>query len=444
MNFYLQLFWEYLINILETGLFYYYIRTLLVPKKVSHMYITHIFAAFLRVVIISLCNTFAPLPIYGIIICGFYNALFALLLFEGSKIKRIFWGSLHGLLCIVSEFIVILVLDLFANITSSQIYFGESYRFAASNLYIIILAALCYYIPLLPRKSPLFKPSQKIFITFFIILGIIISHCFMIIMPELEHSHSEILDIILLANIVFLCFFVSLLVYIYQLAIQQQENKDLQERTRLLELETLQYNNLLNTTESLRTIKHDVHHHLATIQSLIRVNDHSRLSQYLEEYEAHFDLDYSISTTGNIVIDSILSEKNITAKQQNTKLKFSVILPDSIPFSDVALSALLGNLFDNTLEACKYLAPEQERWIHFQMKIQEDMLVIHMENSFDGVVKKDKNNTYLSRKKEDSHGIGLKRVHTLVEEANGFMEIRHNNHIFTVHIMVPLEKTNEF
>ena len=270
------------------------------------------------------------------------------------------------------------------------------------------------------------------------LLGIIITHCFMIIMPELEQSHSEILDIILLANIVFLCFFVSLLVYIYQLAIQQQENKDLQERTRLLELETLQYNNLLNTTESLRTIKHDVHHHLATIQTLIRINDYSRLAQYLEEYETHFNLDYTISTTGNIVIDSVLSEKAFTAKQQNTTLEFSVILPDSIPFTDVALSALLGNLFDNALEACKYLSHEQERWIHFQMKIQEDMLVIHMENTFDGIVKKDKNDTYLSRKKKFSHGIGLKRIHTLIEEANGFMEIRHNNHIFIVHIMVPI------
>lgn len=254
------------------------------------------------------------------------------------------------------------------------------------------------------------------------------------------------LYIVFLATLSYWCSKITahILFHISELTCIRQENKQLQERTKLLELETQQYNNLLETTESLRTIKHDVHHHLATIHSLIQSKNQEQLLQYLNEYEQHFNLDYTITTTGNIVIDSILSTKIFHAKQQDIKLDFSIMLPDSIPFSDVALSALLGNLFDNALEACKYLSPEQERWIHFQMKVQEDMLVIHMENIFDGIIKKDKNDTYISRKKEASHGIGLKRIHTLVEEANGFMEIRHNNHIFTVHIMVPLENTNEF
>ena len=76
-----------------------------------------------------------------------------------------------------------------------------------------------------------------------------------------------------------------ILVYIYELALTIQKNKDLQERTKLLELETLQYNNLLETTDSLRAIKHDVHHHLATIQALIQTNDQARLMEYLNEYE---------------------------------------------------------------------------------------------------------------------------------------------------------------
>lgn len=443
MNIYLQLAWEYLINILETGLFYYYIRTLFVTKKITYMGFKHALAISLRFFLISICDTCIPLPIYGIIICGTYNIVFTLLLFNDTKIKCIFWSGLHGILCIISEFIVVIFFDIFANITSSQIYFGESYRFAASTLYIIILAALCYYIPLLPHKKPLFKTSQKLFITFCIVLGIIIAHCFMIIMPELEQTHSEILDVIILANIVFLCFFVSLLVYIYQLAIQQQENKALQEHTKLLELETQQYNNLLETTESLRTIKHDVHHHLATIHSFVQNNDQAKLIQYINEYEKHFNLDYSIVATGNIVIDSILSAKMFLAKQQDIKLDFSVILPDNLPFSDVALSALLGNLFDNALEACKRLSCEKERWIHFQMKALENMLIIHIENSFDGIVEKDKNDTYLSRKKEPTHGIGLKRVQTLIEEVGGFTEIRHNDSVFTVHIMVPMENKHE-
>ena len=299
----------------------------------------------------------------------------------------VFAIGVHLSLSVTGKFISTYLLTTFTPIQPYEIFLDDSYRILHSTLYLISIAILNYWV-------------------------------------------SKVIARILL--------------HVSELTHIRQESKELQERTKLLELETQHYHNLLEATESLRAMKHDVQHHLATIHLLIQSNHQERLIPYLNEYEQHFNLDYTIMATGNIVIDSILSTKMFVAKQQGIQLDFSVMLPNSIPFSDVALSALLGNLFDNALEACQYLAPEQERWIHFQMKIQEDMLVIHMENTFDGMVIKDKNDTYLSRKKEVSHGIGLKRVHTLVKEANGFMEIRHNNYIFTIHIMVPLEKTNEF
>ena len=119
--------------------------------------------------------------------------------------------------------------------------------------------------------------KQKLFIFITMILGIILTHSFMYIMIDLESHQSQFMNVIILANALFLFFFIFILVYIYELALTIQKNKDLQERTKLLELETLQYNNLLETTDSLRAIKHDVHHHLATIQALIQTNDQARL-----------------------------------------------------------------------------------------------------------------------------------------------------------------------
>lgn len=441
---YLSVAWELLINLFEVIIFYLYISTILTPKKRKNWSLTLWGLLALRYFIVTIGNAFELLPTYTIIIGFTFNFLIARILYKENSALCVFWVGIHNVLSIIGELIAYFLLIFFTSMQPNEIMFGESYRFISTSLYIICIAGLNFIVSTAVSSKKLFDIKEKFFVFITMLMGIILTHSFMYIMVELKPHQSTFMNIIILANALFLCFFIFILVYIFELAQAVQKNKDLQERTRLLELETLQYNNLLNTTESLRAIKHDVHHHLATIQTLIRGNDHSRLAQYLDEYEAHFDLDYYISTTGNIVIDSILSEKRFTAKQQNTNLEFSFILPDSIPFSDVALSALLGNLFDNALEACKYLSPEQERWVHFQMKIQEDMLVIHIENTFDGMVKKDKNDTYLSRKKEFSHGIGLKRVHTLIEDANGFMEIRHNNHIFTVHIMVPLEKTNEF
>lgn len=441
---YLSIAWELLINLFEVIIFYLYISTILTPKKMKNWNLTLWILLALRYSVITIGNALELTSACTVILAFSFNFLITYLLFNAPTILCIFWAGVHSILGIAGELTSYFLLITFTPMQPDEIFMGEAYRFLCTTLYIICLAALSFFVSTTFSRKPLLDIKQKLFVFLTIFLGIILTHSFLYIMVELESHQSTFMNVIIFANALFLGFFIFILVYVFELAHATQKNKELQERTQLLELETQQYHNLLDTTESLRAIKHDVHHHLTTIHSLIQTNDQARLIQYLNEYEEHFNLDYSVSTTGNIIVDSILSAKSFLAKQQVTKLEFSVLLPDSIPFSDVSLSTLLGNLFDNALEACKRLSDEQERWIHFQMKAQEDMLVIHIENSFDGIVKKDKHDTYLSRKKEPSHGIGLKRVLTLVEEANGFTEIRHNNNTFIVHIMVPLENTNEF
>lgn len=443
MNIYLQYAWEYVINLLETGLFYFFIRIALTPKILPKQTFLHMLGIAIRFTIVTACDLLAPMPIYGIIICSLYHILFTCVLFKDSKVLCIFWGTLHGLLCLVSELITTVFLQISMNILPSTLYDVESSpRIFAISLYIVIVAALSFFVPMRSKPKTLFNKPQKIFVTITVFLGIIITHCFYYMMAPLETSHPEIVDILILTNIIFLCIFFSLLIFIYQLAITQQEKEELQEKARLLELEEVQYRNLLSTTETLRSIKHDIHHHLATIESLIQQNETERLTSYLKEYQTHFNLDYTSVSSGNIVIDSILSTKQYFAKQQHIELSYAILLPDKMPFTDVALSALLGNLFDNAMEACSHIT-ESDRFIHFQMKTHENMLLIHIENSFDGIINEPTKHVLLSRKREVDHGIGLKRVKTLVEEVNGFTDIRYEKNTFIVHIIAPLETTHE-
>lgn len=421
---YLSIVWDLLINLFEVIIFYLYISTILTPKERKHGNLILWGLLLLRFFAIPIGNAYELTSTGRIILTFALNFLIAKIPFKEKPFLCALWVGIQSILGIIGERISYFLLITFTPMQPNEIFIDESYRFLYTTLHIIFLAALSFWVSTTVSRKHLFDMKHKVFVLLTMVIGMALAHS-------------------ILTTALFLMFFIFILLYIYELSLTIQENTELQERTKLLELETLQYNNLLETTESLRAIKHDVHHHLATIQALIQTNDQARLMEYLNEYEAHFNLDYTISATGNIVIDSILSAKIFLAKQQGTKLEFSVMLPDSIPFSDVSLSALLGNLFDNALEACKRLPEEKERFITFHMKAQEDMLVIHIENSFDGIVKKDKNDTILSRKKEPSHGIGLKRVRTLIEEVNGFTEIRHSDTIFTVHIMVPLENKHE-
>ncbi len=442
MTYYLSILWELLVNISETIIVYFFINSVLTKTNVPHWQSKMTILLFARFLSITIGNAKGVTPFYTVLTAYLFNLFIAFTMFKEKNIIKFFWSSFHILLGLICEIVCFFLLNLFTGKFPNEMLYGENFRVPSTTMYLILFAGSSFLISSFRIKKLLFTLKQKLFFLFTMIMGILLTHCLMYIMMDLDKSQTTLLNITILADILFLCFFLALLAYMYQLAVKQQENDELQEHAKLLELETSQYNNLLSTTESLRVIKHDMHHHLATIRTLLETDNIEHIKQYLEEYQTHFHLNYMLSATGNIVIDSILSTKTLLAKQQNIRLDFSVMLPKRFPITDVTLSALLGNLFDNAFDACKRL-PKEKRWITFQIKVQEDMLIIFLENSFDGVMNQDSSGTYISRKKEPHHGIGLKRIFTLVEEANGFTAIRHTDNTFSVHIMIPLENTNE-
>ena len=101
------------------------------------------------------------------------------------------------------------------------------------------------------------------------------------------------------------------------------------------------------------------------------------------------------------------------------------------------------NLWDNALEACQRLLTLQEHpdpYIFFYIKPFQQMILIHIENPFDKILSANDSN-YLSLKNEPGHGIGLKRIRSIVDENDGNISINTENHIFSVHIMIPMKES---
>ena len=84
MNIYLQMCWEYVINFLESGIFYYYIRTLLTPKKSAYQRGLYILTMF-RFFIISICNTIQLPSIYTIFISLISNGFITCMAMEREE-----------------------------------------------------------------------------------------------------------------------------------------------------------------------------------------------------------------------------------------------------------------------------------------------------------------------------------------------------------------------
>ena len=66
------------------------------------------------------------------------------------------------------------------------------------------------------------------------------------------------------------------------------------------------------------------------------------------------------------------------------------------------------------------------------------MIIIHIENSYNGKIKFSQNNKFDSIKPQKGHGIGLKRINDIVHSANGIAQFKTDNNIFIVHILIPI------
>ena len=124
------------------------------------------------------------------------------------------------------------------------------------------------------------------------------------------------------------------------------------------------------------------------------------------------------------------------------KTTHSIFLPKDILIDDIQLCTLIGNLFDNAIEACMKIKEPDKRYIDFQIKPFNCMMSIYMENSCIGDYVIDKNGKLKTSKQTNiiNHGIGLKRIEEIVERANGFVTLNPSNDKFEVIIQLPTEE----
>ena len=76
-----------------------------------------------------------------------------------------------------------------------------------------------------------------------------------------------------------------------------------------------------------------------------------------------FERSKNISTIGNPVVDALLNQCLHTAEENGIKVTLDVTIPEVLSISPLSLSILIGNTFDNAIEACCACRQNSERSI---------------------------------------------------------------------------------
>lgn len=138
---------------------------------------------------------------------------------------------------------------------------------------------------------------------------------------------------------------------------------------------------------------------------------------YLTSYSDALEKTYIKINTGNLVIDSLVTNYSDIAASSNIRFIYSLEVDNArIPLPDYELSIVLGNLLDNSLHACEHLASGNAFIKVNIVSDRTDRFIILVENTYS---QKDRHSRHISI----DHGYGLDNVKQFVEAHHGLMKI---------------------
>lgn len=446
---YIDSIWEYIVNFLELALFIIFIhKKLRIRANYKHQAVLmFLFVSFQFAVLCTLnkmgISSYSTLMSSCVLDIGY-----AVLFYRDSIIRRIFWGFSYSIICLVAEQISFFIPVTLYKGASLELLLGGTLRKPYTMLYLAMIAVFVLLFHSIGNKDISLSPFQKVAYIFIAISGLAIGHYILRLTLESvdKFGDSSFSARLSLVDLFFIILFLVLMLYIYQLGYSKEENIRLLEEQKIYELERTEFNSLFETTERLRKMKHDMQIYVDAINVLAKDKKWDELIAYTEQYHNTLATTQSAIATGNIAIDCILTAKLDYAEKHGIKTEYSIMAPENFPLDSVELSSILGNIWNNSIEAGERLIisdPTEHPYIYFYIKPYQNMILIHIENNYDGVIKGSIDGDILSVKQGKEHGLGIRLVKELVEKADGVLQITSDNKIFSVHIMIPDKENNK-
>lgn len=226
--------------------------------------------------------------------------------------------------------------------------------------------------------------------------------------------------------------FVNIMIVFYVEALRKNEKEkylaELTEQHYHLQIEY--YQQLLEKQQETKAFWHDIKKYTTAMQAVAAQNDSEQLRQIAQAAADAYERVKDISAVGNPVVDALLNQYLRSAKENQIQVLLDITIPEVLAISTLLLSVVIGNTFDNAIEACRLIAPEK-RVIHLQLRKQNRILFYSIENPYIDAV------TQLRVGKH--HGYGLKNVERAVNQNNGNFQVEKVDGNFIVQIRLNCE-----
>ena len=422
---------EYVISYLSTNAFstfviFLFYESLFDEKEIKHIKVIKLSAYFLFNAFISLLYL-TGFSETAMLISNLLGLFMLTLLYNGKLIQKILFSFLvYGILMAIEVLVFLVYKKIGYNDAMLEKY---NYTITLATIVDIIsfIAAMLFRTVITKRKEK-YMPAKYYYIL--IILPVVL--LFMTYQLSKDGVDNTSVSTII-------CFLLILLInpLIFVLYELISDKYALQIERILFENNINHYQNQLSvisqSEQKAKQLSHDLNNYLQGLVGMIENNDISGSKEYLEELLNKVNSN-SVINTGNHAIDSLINYKLSIMNEKSIEFTSDIYIPENISISNTDITALLGNLLDNAMEASE--KTKLKKAISLYMRYDKSNIIITVKNNYSGDLKKE-NGLYLSSKNDtDNHGIGLKSVYNVTDKYNGLIRIKTDNNVFTVNILL--------
>ena len=214
-------------------------------------------------------------------------------------------------------------------------------------------------------------------------------------------------------------------------------SKKIDERIAAYQRELIEthYQEVENMYRKMRGWRHDYRNHIQTLKVLTENGDLPAIREYLDKLDTDLNTVDLAVKTGNAMADAILNSKISLATSRSISVHVDAHIPVKLKMSELDLCCILGNLFDNAIEASMALPPD-ERLIRVYMDMKGTQLYISFTN-FTAEKKRQKVSGRFQTTKGDGHGFGHVRIDAIIERLDGYLSRNSEDGAFTTEILIP-------
>ena len=190
-----------------------------------------------------------------------------------------------------------------------------------------------------------------------------------------------------------------------------------------------------NMYRQIRGWRHDYRNHIQTMKAYAASGDLESIKRYLDLLDEDLTTVDTVLKTGNQMTDAILNSKISLARSKGIEVVADAHIPVKLKSSEIDLCCIIGNLFDNAIDASLALE-EGKRVIRVYMDMKGTQLYISFTNLTAEKKLKKEGKIYKSTKGE-GHGFGLIRIDAIVERLDGYISRNSEDGAFTTEILLP-------